>query len=257
MSVFAVASATLAIWLYLLLARGGFWLARETDRALLPGNLPHAEDESDWPSVTAIIPARDEAEVMGETVASLLRQDYPGRFTLILVDDQSSDGTMDVARRAAAAAGAADRLTVIAGADLPPGWTGKLWAMQQGAVFAESRPEPPDFILFSDADIAYAPGVLQRLVAGARGMVLASLMVKLRCESAAERLLIPAFIFFFRKLYPFAWVNDPARGTAAAAGGCMLVRREALQAAGGLGAIRGALIDDCALGALLKRQGPI
>jgi hopene-associated glycosyltransferase HpnB len=250
----AVASATLAIWLYLLLARGGFWLARETDRALLPGkNLP------DWPSVMAIVPARDEAEVVGNTVTSLLRQAYPGRFTLTLVDDQSTDGTAEAARRAAAEPGAADRFTVVRGTDLPPGWTGKVWAMQQGFAFAESRPEPPDFVLFSDADIAYAPGVLQRLVVGAvaRSTVLTSLMVKLRCESLAERLLIPAFIFFFRKLYPFAWVNDPARGTAAAAGGCMLVRREALQAAGGLEAIRGALIDDCALGALLKRQGPI
>jgi hopene-associated glycosyltransferase HpnB len=131
--------------------------------------------------------------------------------------------------------------------------------MRQGVAHAEDTPAPPDFLLFTDADIAYAPGALQRFAstALARGAVLTSLMVKLRCESFAERLLIPAFIFFFQKLYPFAWVNDPARGTAAAAGGCMLVRREALKRVGGLDAIRGALIDDCALGAVLKRQGPL
>jgi hopene-associated glycosyltransferase HpnB len=131
--------------------------------------------------------------------------------------------------------------------------------MRQGVAFAEARPDQPDFLLFTDADVAYAPGTVERLVAGAaaRGTVLTSLMVKLRCESLAERLLIPAFIFFFQKLYPFGWVNDPGRRTAAAAGGCMLVRREALKAAGGLEAISDALIDDCALGALLKRQGPI
>jgi hopene-associated glycosyltransferase HpnB len=207
----------------------------------------------------AVIPARDEAEVVGEVIGSLLRQAYPGRFTMILVDDQSADSTADVARAAADRLGAADRLTVLHGIDPPSGWTGKLWAMRQGIGHAEGGPEPPDFLLLTDADIAYGPGTLKRLVAGAlaRGTVLTSLMVKLRCESFAERLLIPAFVFFFQKLYPFAWVNDPDRGTAAAAGGCMLVRRKALKAAGGLEAIRGALIDDCALGALLKRQGPI
>lgn len=207
----------------------------------------------------AIVPARDEAETIGETIRSLLQQTYPGRFTITLVDDQSTDGTADIAQRAAAEAGAADRLAVIRGVDLPPGWTGKVWAMRQGVAYAEQGPEPPAYLLFTDADIAYAPGALQRLVSGAvaRRTVLTSLMVKLRCESPAERLLIPAFVFFFQKLYPFAWVNDPARGTAAAAGGCMLVRRDALSAAGGLDAMRGALIDDCALGALLKGQGPI
>jgi hopene-associated glycosyltransferase HpnB len=253
----AIATATLVVWLYLILGRGGFWRTSAHDAALAPGE--RSEIPIEWPRVMAIVPARDEAEVVGETVGSLLRQSYAGRFTITVVDDQSTDGTADAARRAAAAAGAADRLTVLRGSDLPPGWTGKLWAMQQGIARAEEQPEPPDFILFTDADIAYAPGILERLVRGAltRGTVLTSLMVKLRCDSPAERLLIPAFIFFFRKLYPFAWVNDPARSTAAAAGGCMLVRRQALKAAGGLDAIRGALIDDCALGALLKRQGPI
>ena len=304
-----VATATLAIWAYLIVGRGGFWLVRERDEVLFPSkNIPHAEvrrtelireeprstyggsgsfeaqpfrashlqmggvesgnepqegedneaiDRPHWPSVMAIIPARDEAAVVGETVGSLLRQDYPGRFTIVVVDDQSTDGTAEVARRAAG--DAADRITILRGADLPPGWTGKLWAMRQGVARAESVPPPPDFLLFTDADIAYASGVLQRLVTGAvaRGTVLTSLMVKLRCESRAERLLIPPFVFFFQKLYPFPWVNDPARRTAAAAGGCMLVRRDALARAGGLEAISTALIDDCALGALLKRQGPI
>ena len=252
----AVAVATLATWLYLILGRGGFWRGRECDRALVRSG---DGDIAAWPRVVAIIPARDEAAYVGTAIRSLLRQDYPGPFAIILVDDQSADGTVEVARRAAVETGGADRLTIISGCDLPPGWTGKLWAMRQGVTENENGPEPSDFLWFSDADIAYAPGVLRRLVAGAvaRGTVLTSLMVKLRCESAAERLLIPAFVFFFQKLYPFAWVNDPGRRTAAAAGGCMLVRRAALAAAGGLEAIRGALIDDCALGALLKRQGPI
>jgi hopene-associated glycosyltransferase HpnB len=258
----AVAAASLIVWLYLVVARGGFWRARETDETLAPrdeGGGFRKEAHSPWPSVAAVIPARDEAETISATVGSLLAQAYPGRFTVILVDDQSTDGTAAIARATADQAGHGDRLTVIRGGDLPPGWTGKLWAMSQGVALAERAPEPPDFLLFTDADIAYAPGALGRLVAGAvaRRTVLTSLMVKLRCESTAERLLVPAFIFFFQKLYPFAWVNDPARATAAAAGGCMLVRRGALAEAGGVDAIRTALIDDCALGALLKRPGPI
>ena len=152
-----------------------------------------------------------------------------------------------------------DRLEIVTGNGPPPGWTGKLSAMRQGLAEVEASATAPEFILFTDADIAYAPHVLSRLVAIARAKnsVLTSLMVKLRCESAAERWLAPAFVFFFQMLYPFAWVNDPRRATAAAAGGCMLVRREALHAAGGLEAVRGALIDDCALGALMKGQGPI
>jgi hopene-associated glycosyltransferase HpnB len=192
-------------------------------------------------------------------VRSLLQQDYPARFTVVLIDDQSTDGTAEVAQEAAARIGVAERLTVIRGTDPPSSWTGKLWAMAQGFARLEAQSEPPDFVLFTDADIAYQPGALRWLVerACARGTVLTSLMVKLRCESFAERMLIPAFIFFFRKLYPFAWVNATSCRTAAAAGGCMLVRPAALRRAGALAAIRGALIDDCALGVLLKRQGPI
>ncbi len=247
-----IASTVLAIWLYLLLGRGLFWLGRERDDGTAPTQGP-------WPSVMAVIPARDEAECVGDTVASLLRQDYPGPFRVILVDDQSRDGTAEVARAAATALAATDRLTVISGRSLPGGWTGKLWAQNQGVEAAETAPMPPDYILFTDADIVYVPDELRKLVARARagGTVLTSLMAKLRCESFAERMFVPAFIFFFQMLYPFAWANDPRRSTAAAAGGCMLVRREALRAAGGMASIRNALIDDCALAKRLKAHGPI
>ena len=253
-----VGTAVLAIWIYLLLGRGFFWRCSERDDSL--GSPGDAGASGGWPSVTAIVPARNEADVIGRSIGLLLRQTYPGRFAVVLVDDQSSDATAEAARSAAEEAATAELLTVIEGTDPPAGWTGKLWAMEQGVRRVESLDVPPDYVLFTDADIAFeAPDAVERLVAGAmaRGLVLTSLMVKLRCRSAAERLLVPAFVYFFAKLYPFAWVNDPRRATAAAAGGCMLVRREALAAAGGLQAIRGALIDDCALGALLKRQGPV
>jgi hopene-associated glycosyltransferase HpnB len=245
----------LLIWLYLVAARGGFWrAAARDDTSPVDGIAPGS-----WPIVTAVIPARDEADCVGQTVASLLRQSYPGEFNVVLVDDQSRDGTADVAREAAAALGAAGRLTVISGNALPAGWTGKLWAQRQGVEACENAQRPPEFILLTDADIVYAPDALQVLVARAKadGLVLTSLMAKLRCKSFAERMFVPAFIFFFQMLYPFAWANNSRRGTAAAAGGCMLVRREALRAAGGLEAIRTALIDDCSLAKLLKAQGPI
>lgn len=249
----ALSLLPLAVWAYLLLGRGAFWRCGERDDKAAPPS------PTSWPDVVAVIPARDEADMIGQSVGSLLRQDYPGRFSVIVVDDQSSDGTAVAASAAASAAGAADRLQVLTGRDPPQGWTGKLWAMSQGLATVEAAAEPPEFVLFSDADIAYAPHVLRRVVAIARSRnsVLTSLMVKLRCESLAELWLAPAFVFFFQMLYPFAWVNDPQRAVAAAAGGCMLVRRETLGRAGGLEALRGALIDDCALGALMKRQGPI
>jgi hopene-associated glycosyltransferase HpnB len=242
----------LAIWLYLLAGRGAFWLAGERDDEVAAG-------EGVWPSITAVIPARDEAECVGETVASLLRQNCPGEFTVIVVDDQSRDATAQVARDAAATLGATDRLTVLSGRALPVGWTGKLWAQQQGVEAAEAHLQPPAYILFTDADIVYAPDELRKLTARAQSgsYVLTSLMAKLRCESLAERMFIPAFIFFFQMLYPFAWANDPRRATAAAAGGCMLVRRDALARAGGMASIRTALIDDCALAKRLKAHGPI
>ncbi|MGC1778662.1 MAG: glycosyltransferase [Xanthobacteraceae bacterium] len=247
-----IASIVLAIWVYLIAARGGFWRTAQRDGETPSGSGP-------WPAVVAVIPARDEAEGIGQTVTSLLRQTYPGALSVLVVDDQSSDATAEIARNAAILIGASDRLTVLPGKPLPAGWTGKLWAQQQGIAFAEAAAAPPAYLLLTDADIVYAPDALTNLVARAEqsGFVLTSLMAKLRCKSLAERIFVPAFIFFFQMLYPFAWANDPRRGTAAAAGGCMLVRRDALRNAGGVAAIRTALIDDCALAKLLKQHGPI
>ena len=244
----------LAAWAYLLFGHGGFWRARECDDGPAP-----AEPAGGWPSVAVVIPARNEADVVAQSVGSLLRQDYEGPLRVILVDDQSSDGTAAVAIAAAEAAGAADRLTIIAGQALPAGWTGKLWALSQGIAAAQSSAEPPEYLLLSDADIGYAADSLSRQVAIALagGQALVSRMAKLRCENLPERALIPAFIFFFQMLFPFAWVNRADRRTAAGAGGCMLVHRRDLEAAGGVASIRGALIDDCALAGKLKAQGPI
>jgi hopene-associated glycosyltransferase HpnB len=250
-----LAVATVAIWLYLLLGRGFFWLAAERD-----GQLAANAEPLTWPSVTAIIPARNEADVIASCIGSLLRQKYPGRLDIVLVDDESTDGTTGAAYAAAKTAGARDRLTVLHGSPLPAGWAGKVFAMSQGFRYVEGAPESTDYVLFTDADISYeAPDAVKRLVCGAesRGLVLTSLMVKLRCESFAERLLIPAFVFFFDMLYPFAWVGDRKKPTAAAAGGCMLANRAALSKAGGIDSIKDALIDDCALSAVMKRQGPI
>jgi hopene-associated glycosyltransferase HpnB len=247
-----LASMVVAIWVYLLTGRGGFWLGRERDDATGTGEGP-------WPAIVAVIPARDEAESVGRTITSLLQRDYPGEFSILLVDDQSRDGTTEIARAAAASLGEAARLTVESGRQLPAGWTGKLWAQQQGVEAALALSPPPDYLLLTDADIVYTPQALKALTMRARrgGYVLTSLMAKLRCTTLAERFFIPAFIFFFQMLYPFAWANDPRRGTAAAAGGCMLVRRDALVQAGGMAAIRDALIDDCTLAKKLKAHGPI
>jgi hopene-associated glycosyltransferase HpnB len=249
----ALAAVTLAIWLYLIAARGGFWQARVRDDADLPA--PPAA----WPSVVAVVPARDEAGVVERSVGSLLAQDYAGVFRVILVDDQSRDQTAAVAVGAAIRAGTRERLTVVPGRPLPAGWTGKVWAMHQGTEQAERLPAPPIYVLYTDADILHAPDSVRQLVARAETgrLVLTSLMAKLRCESLAERSLVPAFVFFFQMLYPFSWVNRPDHASAAAAGGCMLVRRDALEAAGGIETIRHALIDDCALASKLKATGPI
>jgi hopene-associated glycosyltransferase HpnB len=253
--VLLIALLSLAAWLYLLFAHGDFWRGRECDAADAP---PPATPAGGWPDVVAILPARNEADVVAGSVGSLLRQNYEGALQVILVDDQSSDGTARIAEAAAESAGRPDHLTVLQGRDLPAGWTGKLWALSQGVDHAESRGEP-EFLLLSDADIGYAADSLGRQVALALsgGYSLVSRMAKLRCENLAERSLIPAFIFFFQMLFPFAWVNRADRRTAAAAGGCMLVRRRDLRAAGGIESIRDALIDDCALAARLKTQGPI
>jgi hopene-associated glycosyltransferase HpnB len=250
----ALAALAFLTWAYLLVARGGFWRARERDEFW-----PQGPDPAPWPDIVAVVPARDEALTIGACVTSLLRQNYPGVFSVVLVDDESGDGTGDVARAAARACAAEDRLTVLTGAARPPGWSGKVWAMAQGLGEVGKRADAPKRLLFCDADIAFQPDVLAALArrAEAEDCVLVSLMARLRCDSFAERALIPAFVFFFQMLYPFAWVNDPSARTAAAAGGCMLVDREALLRAGGFEAMRGALIDDCALAALMKRQGKI
>jgi hopene-associated glycosyltransferase HpnB len=247
-----LASMVVAIWAYLLIGRGGFWLTRQRHDGETSGEGP-------WPAIVAIVPARDEADTVGRTITSLLQQDYPGEFSVLLVDDQSRDGTAEVARVAAAALGEATRLTVLSGRPLPAGWTGKLWAQHQGVEAAWALPRPPVYLLLTDADIVYAGHALGSLTARAQagGYVLTSLMAKLRCTTLAERFFIPAFIFFFQMLYPFAWANDPRRATAAAAGGCMLVCRDALVQAGGMAAIRDALIDDCTLAKKLKAFGPI
>ncbi len=249
-----VAIVALAIWLYLLLFRGGFWLGRENDTRD-PLSMSKSTEAS--PRVVAVVPARNEADVLPRSLRSLLAQDYMPPLRVIVVDDQSEDDTAEVARRIAATA--RGEVTVLHGEPRPPGWTGKVWALQQGIAHAATSADPPQYLLLTDADIAYAPDAVAHLVARARdgGLVLTSLMAKLNCESLAERALIPAFIFFFQMLYPFAWVGRPTRRTAAAAGGCMLVERRALERAGGIAAIRNALIDDCALAAAMKEEGPI
>ena len=247
-SVTAIAGVSLAIWLYLVALRGGFWRAErrlDEDSAAPPA----------WPAVVALVPARDEAEVIGRSVAALLAQDYPGRFRIVLVDDHSRDGTAEIARHAA---GSAERLSVIAARALPTGWSGKLWALNEGLAKAQTTAPEAPYLWLSDADIEHGTATLRRLVAKAedRRLNLVSLMVALSCRGFWERLLIPPFIYFFQMLYPFAWVNDPRKGAAAAAGGCMLLRRDALARAGGFEAIKGELIDDCALARRIKDLPP-
>ncbi len=243
----AIALSSILGWICLRFRRGGFWRA---DQRLPASPKPPAI----WPQVTAVVPARNEAESIGRAVRSLLNQDYPGPFRIVVVDDNSTDGTTAEALRAAADD---PRLVVIPGAPLPKRWTGKLWAVHQGVNCALENVLGTEFLLLTDADIEHDPSNVRRLVALAENerQDLVSLMVRLRCETFWERLLVPPFIFFFQKLYPFPWVNDRSRSEAAAAGGCMLIRTTALQAAGGIATIRGQLIDDCALAARIKQYG--
>ena len=201
-----------------------------------------------------MVPARNEAEALPLTLPALLAQDYPGDWRVALVDDRSRDATAAVARRAG---GGDARLEVVPGAPLPEGWAGKVWALEQGRRAAAARVPAPELLLLTDADILHAPGSLRALVAEAEAgaLDLVSRMARLRCESRAERLLIPAFVLFFFLLYPMRWANRPGGRLAAAAGGCVLVRADALARAGGLEAIRGALIDDLALARAVKRTG--
>jgi len=238
---------SLAIWLGLLVFRGQFWQANQ--------QLTAQDTEFElWSSVCVIIPARNEAELLPITLRSLLIQNYPGSLHLILVDDQSTDGTGNAAQQVAQELNKTSQIEIISTSPLPPTWTGKLWAMEQGIRHAEKRTSPPDYFLFTDADIEHDSANLRQLVTKAQqeNLDLVSLMVLLRCESFWEQLLIPAFVFFFQKLYPFPWVNNPNKSIAAAAGGCILIRRKALNQIGGIQVIRQALIDDCALAKAVK-----
>jgi hopene-associated glycosyltransferase HpnB len=236
------------IWLYLLLARGGFWRIGRllfTDTAA-PGAIAR---------VVAVIPARNEAAVVGVAVQSLLRQRFAGELHIVVIDDASTDGTAAVVRDTAAQAGAAARVTLVHGSGPDPGWSGKVCAMARGVTVASAL--QPDYLLFTDADIHHEPDHVARLVAQAARLNtdLLSSMVLLTVSNKAERWLIPAFVFFFLKLYPPAWIARDDAATAGAAGGCMLVRPQALARSGGLGAIRSQIIDDCALARSIKRSG--
>ena len=247
-----ISAVSLLSWLYLWLFRGGFWKTDET----LDGGHPGKNAKKKWPSVAVVVPARNEADVLPRSLSTLLKQEYPGAFHVFLVDDHSDDGTGAVARETARNLDREDRLTVVTGEALRPGWTGKLWAVEQG--IGKARALKTEYLLLTDADIAYAEeSDVARLVGKAleEQRDLVSLMVRLRVKSLWERLLIPAFVYFFTMLYPFSWAKNPRRRLAAAAGGCLLVRREALERAGGLAPIRGELIDDCSLAALIKKQG--
>ena len=227
---------------WILLTATGFWRCDQRSTSAPPFT------PARWPSVVAVVPARNEGDVIARSLASLAAQDYAGPFRIVLVDDNSEDGTGNLARAAA------PRIEVLAGAPLPTGWTGKLWALHQGIAAAGT----PEYLWLTDADIEHRPGTLTRLVSIAKGedRRLVSFMARLHCEGWAEAALVPAFIWFFMMLYPFNWVNRPGP-VAGAAGGCVLVERAALEAAGGIAAMRGALIDDCTLGRMIKRQGPI
>jgi hopene-associated glycosyltransferase HpnB len=241
-----LATASAAAWAYLIVGHGGFWLASPR----LPADPPEPDR---WPSVGVVVPARDEAAVLPETLPTLLEQDYPGELAVWLVDDGSTDATGALARTLADPAGAS--LTVLTAPPPPPGWTGKLNAVQHGVASASAA--GVEFLLCTDADIAHHPSSVRRLVAtalaGNRDLV--SLMALLRVQTGWERILVPAFVYFFAQLYPFSRVARRGSRTAAAAGGCVLVRPTALARAGGLVRIRGELIDDVALGRLLKRSG--
>jgi hopene-associated glycosyltransferase HpnB len=253
-----IAWLSLIIWLVLLFARGGFWRAQPA--GTLSDSTVHAVGQAEvarrgaWPAVVAVVPARNEADVIGRAVLSLLSQDYAGSFHLIVIDDHSTDGTADIAQAAAREAGLEDRLTVLTAAPLPAGWSGKVWAQSQGIAAIDKLGFPADFLWLTDADIAHPENAASQLVARAvlEDRDLVSLMVRLRIDSTWEKALIPAFVFFFAKLYPFAWVNDVNNSTAGAAGGCMMVRRSALVEAGGIESIQGELIDDCSLASRIK-----
>ncbi len=260
-----LALLSLTIWLVLLLGWGGFWLCDQrlesetegSEDSIAPSGISQLwlPSELRLPSVCAVVPARNEAQVLPQSLRSLLTQNYPSNFQIVLVDDHSTDGTAQVAKETAEALSKTHLLHIISAESLPAGWSGKLWAMDQGVQKAQTF--SPDYILLTDADIAHDPTNLNRLVSKAvdQDLDLVSVMVRLRCESFWEKFLIPAFVFFFMKLYPFRWVNNPTRKIAGAAGGCILIRQSALDRIGGLQTIRHALIDDCTLAQKVKGTG--
>jgi hopene-associated glycosyltransferase HpnB len=241
-------------WIYLLVFRGRFW---RCDQRLVVSSKASL---TQWPSICAIVPARNEATMLIDSLPGLLTQQYAGDFRVLLVDDQSTDGTAEVARQSAHIGQNAAPLEIMTTQPLPQGWSGKLWAVHQGIerVLQDPTQPLPDYFLLTDADILHGQSTLKQLATKAEQehLDLVSLMVLLRCQSFWEKLLIPAFVFFFQKLYPFPWVNQPQNPMAAAAGGCILVRRETLMGVGGIEVIRKALIDDCALGAAIKGAAP-
>ncbi|MFF0447572.1 glycosyltransferase [Streptomyces sp. NPDC004609] len=244
------AVGSLLAWGWLLLGQGFFW---RTDQRLPPRvTAPGAPDS--WPDVVVVVPARDEAAVLPDSLPSLLAQDYPGHAGIVLVDDGSTDGTADVARALSERYGGLP-LTVVSPGEPGPGWTGKLWALRHGMALARSR--GPAYLLLTDADIAHDPDSLRTLVAAARDhrLDLVSQMARLRVAGGWERLVVPAFVYFFSQLYPFRWVNRPGARTAAAAGGCVLLSMEAADRAGLPDSIRQAVIDDVSLARAVKRSG--
>ena len=245
-----LAGLTLLIWIVLTFFRGAFWQLRAFDDDIAPHRSPPV-----WPRVLCVMPARNEAETIARAVSSLAGQEYPGEFRIVIVDDHSEDATSELARAAAQEACAADRVKILQVEAVQSGWTGKLWALQQG--IASCAQDSPDYFWFTDADIDHAPDTLARLVLRAeqQRLDLVSLMVLLQAKSFAERLLIPPFLYFFLKLYPPKWIADSKARTAGAAGGCVLLRRTALERIGGFAAISGEVIDDCALARAVKRSG--
>jgi hopene-associated glycosyltransferase HpnB len=245
-----LAIISLLIWVVLTFFRGAFWQVLAFD-----DDIAKQESLERRPRVAAIVPARDEAEFIARTVESLVKQDYPGELRVVVVDDHSEDGTGALAREAAARAGASERVLIMQGAALESGWTGKLLAMQQGVESTDAR--AAEYFWFTDADIEHAPDTLRRVVQRAEKdkLDLVSLMVLPQVNSLPERLLIPPFLYFFLKLYPPNWTASRKRKTAGAAGGCILLRRTALERIGGLEAIRGEVIDDCTLARAVKRTG--
>jgi hopene-associated glycosyltransferase HpnB len=245
-----LAAASLGIWLYLFVARGRFWQVRSFDK----DQSAHAISP-EWPRVVAIVPARNEADTIAQCVRSLLSQDYPGEFSVIVVDDQSEDGTASLAEQAARGTGAESRIHIQAASAVPGGWTGKLWALNEGVRSAGAS--DGTLYWFTDADVVHAPDTLRRLVSRAQraNLDLTSLMVLLRTETLHERALIPPFLFFFLMLYPPRWIADINSQCAGAAGGCILLRSTALERIGGLASICGEVIDDCALARVVKHSG--